>query len=57
LAAVSEGQFAARVIKPEQQVAANVFCVSSAEEKHTATAPALIAMMNVKLSIRVPPPA
>jgi hypothetical protein len=38
-------------------VAADVLCVSCGEDKHTATAPASIAMMRERLSIRVPTPA
>lgn len=50
----------ARVIKPGRQVAvvaADVFCVNSGEEKHTATALASIAVMSERLPIGVPTPA
>jgi uncharacterized protein (TIGR00369 family) len=50
----------ARVIKPGRQiavVAADVFCISGGEEKHTATALASIAMMSERLPIRVSTPA
>lgn len=50
----------ARVIKPGRQVAvvaADVFCVIDGIEKHTATALASIAMLDEKLSARIPSPA
>ena len=50
----------ARVIKPGRQVtvvAADVFCVSEGNEKHTATALASIAMLSERLPIQVPTPA
>ena len=50
----------ARVIKPGRQVAvvaADVFCASGGEEKHTATALASIAMMSERLPVRIPTPA
>jgi uncharacterized protein (TIGR00369 family) len=50
----------ARVIKPGPQVAvvaADVFCVTGGVEKHTATALASIAMLDEKVSARIPSPA
>ena len=50
----------ARVIKPGRQVAvvaADVFCVTDGVEKHTATALASIAMLDVKVAPRIQSPA
>jgi acyl-coenzyme A thioesterase PaaI-like protein len=50
----------ARVIKPGRQVAvvaADVFCVTAGIEKHTATALASIAMLDEKVTARLPSPA